>query len=206
MGQCTIVSIYEVDETQATGGWAGQGSLVAPNVVLVHPPLSRRIAEEKGPIRLRVGIVPGEDPRTSSSFAEVIDVEGKPYVPWREDPTTDQVIVALELRTPAQSPEYEIPGLDSECSPEDNFRVAAEHVKQLSQRDWRHPEWSEPEPEPEPLERKPEPPEPEPEPEPPEFEPEPPEFDLPETAPPPMAPGPGAPTINIACLIHPKFC
>jgi hypothetical protein len=198
--------VYETDETGTTTAWAGQGSLVAPTLVLVHPPLSSRIAAGACSARFRVGIVPSDTETTSSSFAEVIDVEGEPYISWKGDIETDRVIVALELGTPSQSPEYEVPGLESNRSSEDNFRIMAEHLKELAQSDWCFPARSGPEqrsgPEPE-LEPRPEPGAPEPEP----GAPKPglPEFGFP-GHPPTAAPERGAPKINIACLIHQKFC
>lgn len=133
MVQRTIVSIYEVDEWSATGPWVSQGSLVYSSLVVVHPPLSNQIATGKGPARTRVGILPGEGAPVSQEFSEVIDVWGKPRVLWVED---DLSIVVLELRRPALSPVYEIPGVDWTKPQEDNFRVAAIHLKEISSKDW----------------------------------------------------------------------
>src|SRR5262245_12488588 len=65
------VAVYGVDETGATSVPLGSGTLIAPQLVLVHPPLSRQLASGENTKRLRVEItVAGSDPGT----AEVIDV------------------------------------------------------------------------------------------------------------------------------------
>lgn len=134
MAQRTIVSIHEVDECAATGPWVGQGSLVNPGIVLVHPPLSNRIVAEEGPQRLRVGIYVAERDEGSSGIAEVIDVSGEPHVLWQStDP--GMAIVALELHRDAQSPKCEIPGVHWTNHNNHDFHKIAKYLQDQSNND-----------------------------------------------------------------------
>lgn len=135
MEQRTIVSIYEVDEWATTGPWAGQGSLVNPGIILVHPPLSDRIVEGKGPKRLRVGIFPSQELPGSAQVVEVIDVWGEPHI-LRQSPPEGPAVVALELRTPARSPENKIPDVEWTAHNERDYPAIAEHLRTLSQSDF----------------------------------------------------------------------
>lgn len=135
MVQRTIVSIYEVDEWAATGPWVGQGSLVNSGIVLVHPPLSSPIAAGEGPTRLRVGVRPAVEDSASGEFVEVIDVYGTPRTLW-QDAAAGLALVALELRTPALSPVYTVPGVVWTDHDRNHFRKIAEHLQDLSTSDW----------------------------------------------------------------------
>lgn len=108
MAKQTIVSIHEVDEAGLTGPRVGEGSLIAPLWVLVHPPLSvalsADIAAEKGPMQLRVGL--RSDP-AAGPLIEIIDAQeavvfgalepDRPGGPARP-------LVGVKLRTQAVSP------------------------------------------------------------------------------------------------------
>lgn len=135
MAHRTIVSIYEVDEWATTGPWVGQGSLVNRGIVLVHPPLSDKVIGGQGPKRLRVGVFPSQEDTYPGQFVEVIDVWGEPQV-LRPEATDTPALVALELRTPAQSPQYNVPDVDWTMHSEENFQTIAEHLQALSERDW----------------------------------------------------------------------
>lgn len=134
MAQRTIVSIYEVNESAATGSWVGQGSLVNPGIVLVHPPLSNRIVAKEGPQRLRVGIYVAERDEGSSGIAEVIDVSGEPHILWQStDP--EMAVVALEMSRRAQSPKSEIPEVRWADHNEHDFAKIARYLQDQSNSD-----------------------------------------------------------------------
>ena len=137
MADRTIVSIYEVDEWAATGPWAGQGSLVNPGIVLVHPPLSDRIVGGEGPKRLRVGIFPSQQDSPTGQFVEVLDVWGEPRVLRSivEAGAEGATIVALELRMPARSPVYRIPEIDWTKHDEDDYEAIARHLRSFHSED-----------------------------------------------------------------------
>jgi hypothetical protein len=129
MTKGTRVVIYRVDDAGGTGARVGRGSLVDPMLVLVHPPLSDRIAQRQGPRRLRVGIVsPGED-----GDVEVIDIE---EVHSEPGPSAAETLVGLELKWPASAPTDEVAGIEDDRMPavdgdrRDAIRTAAlEHVQ-----------------------------------------------------------------------------
>lgn len=73
MAKHTIVAIYEIDSTGATGARVGEGSLVDSELVFVHPPLSERIADGCGPRRLRLGIRSDFDGIPFVAVADAID-------------------------------------------------------------------------------------------------------------------------------------
>jgi hypothetical protein len=132
MVERTIVSIYEVDEWATTGPWVGQGSLVNPGIVLVHPPLSDRIVGGEGPKRLRVGIFPSQHDTPTGQFVEVLDVWGEPRVLRKkavEGAAEGAAVVALELRTPARSPVYQILELDWTKHDENDYEAIARHLR-----------------------------------------------------------------------------
>lgn len=107
MAKHTFVSIYEVDRAGVTGVQVGEGSLVEPRWVLVHPPLSTRIDAGKGPNRLRVGIRSNVE---EGPAVEVIDGQEEPRVIRGEESV--EPLVGLELRTEAASPVEVMNGLD----------------------------------------------------------------------------------------------
>lgn len=134
--QQTIVSIYEVDEEGTTGPWIGQGTLVLPQLVLVHPPLSAQIANGKTVQQSRVGIcAPTTEAflgaRATAKTVEIIDVIGQPRVFWTEE-ASGQVLVGLDLRTPARSPVDKLPNIDSETPAEQGFKKSALHLQRIS--------------------------------------------------------------------------
>jgi len=100
----TLVSVYKVDDDGATGSWLGSGSLIHPPIVLVHPPLSRDLADNCDSISLRVGIASSAP---ESYSVEVIDAR-------LADVWTDgerEALVALELVRPSASPVEPLPTL-----------------------------------------------------------------------------------------------
>jgi hypothetical protein len=99
MGKQTTVLIYQVDSAGVTGVQVGEGSLVEPRLILVHPPLSYALADDHGPDRLRVGI---RSEAERSPAVEVIDGRESPKVIGRT--ASDLPLVGLELRTAAASP------------------------------------------------------------------------------------------------------
>jgi hypothetical protein len=92
----TLVLIYEVGDTGATGPQAGSGLLIGPELVLVHPPLGSGLAAPNAPA-LRVGLVTSAGDRPSF---EVIDVAR--VLVSRAD--TERQLVALVLNRPTTSP------------------------------------------------------------------------------------------------------
>lgn len=134
MAQRTIVSIFEVEEGAATGPWVGQGSLVNPGIVLVHPPLSNLVVAGEGPKQLRVGMYIAEGHAGSGGIAEVIDVSGEPRVLWQStDP--QMAVVALELNRKAQSPQCEIPEVRWTDHNEHDFEKIARYLQDQSNSD-----------------------------------------------------------------------
>lgn len=95
----TIVSIYQVNGAGQTGLQVGEGSLVLPRSVLVHPPLSDQIATTGNPGELRVGISSKDGNRR---LVEVIDGLGPARV--LASTASTGALVGLELRTQANSP------------------------------------------------------------------------------------------------------
>lgn len=141
MVQRVIVSLYEVDEWATTGPWAGQGSLVEPTLVLVHPPLSNRIADGRGPMRLRTGItqvldVPGSDAATPGVLVEVIDVMGEPRVLRGSTSEQPAAVVGLELRTPARAVPERFPGPGPKMSQDEFLAQTAKYLQERSEDDW----------------------------------------------------------------------
>lgn len=93
----TQVSIYGVDETGATNARLGSGTLIDPVLVLLHPPLSRRLVGGEISMRLRVGTA---STGTEPGIVEVID-GGDIHVATNGD---REPLVALELLQPASAP------------------------------------------------------------------------------------------------------
>lgn len=93
----TLVSIYGVDETGATGAQLGSGTLIGPVLVLLHPPLSRRLAGSGNSTRLRVGIA-----RAGTAPHDVEVIDGSDIYQAVHD--SGEPLVALELRQPTSAP------------------------------------------------------------------------------------------------------
>lgn len=77
MAKQSRVVIYQVDGAGSTGARVGEGSLVDPRLVFVHPPLSDTIAGGRGPRRFRVGIRSDAD---GTPFVAVADGLEDPVV------------------------------------------------------------------------------------------------------------------------------
>ena len=93
----THVSVYGVDEAGATSALLGSGTLIDPVFVLLHPPLSQRLAGGENSVRLRAGIASnGTDP----GIVEVIDGDKLHVSPSH----TPEPLVALELLRPTAAP------------------------------------------------------------------------------------------------------
>lgn len=92
----TLVAVYEVDEDGSTGRFLGSGSLVRPELVLVHPELAHDLAGSSGR-RLRAGVA---SPTPGAAFVEVIDVRTA-HVAVDPEP---EPLVALELSRAAAAP------------------------------------------------------------------------------------------------------
>lgn len=93
----THVSIYSVDETGTTGAQVGSGTLIGPVLVLLHPPLSRRLAGGENSRRLRAGIAPAG---TTPAAVDFIDA-GEIHVATGDHP---EPLVALELLRSTSAP------------------------------------------------------------------------------------------------------
>jgi hypothetical protein len=101
----TMVSIYEVDDAGATGRWLGSASLVQPELVLVHPPLSDRLAgSDRAPASLRVGIVAQPD----AEGIEIVETRGT-HVGAADAGGSATPIVVLELARPSSFPPEPLP-------------------------------------------------------------------------------------------------
>lgn len=100
------MSLHKVDRAGMTGVQVGEGSLVEPRWVLVHPPLSTRIAAGKGPKQLRVGIRSDVE---EIRLVELSDGQEEPCVIRGDDSVGS--LVFLELRTEAASPVDVMDGL-----------------------------------------------------------------------------------------------
>jgi hypothetical protein len=92
----TLVSIYAVDDTGATGPQVGSGLLIGPELVLVHPPLGSELAAPNAPV-LRVGSVTSAGDYPSFEIVDVARV-----LVSRAD--TGRPLVALALSRPTTSP------------------------------------------------------------------------------------------------------
>jgi hypothetical protein len=105
----TLVSVYEVDDTGATGRRVGSASLVQPELVVVHPPLCHRLAgADPAPVRLRVGIVSLPD----AGGVEVIDTRGTNVAAAADTGSTAPPLVALDLARPSKAPVESLPAGD----------------------------------------------------------------------------------------------
>lgn len=105
----TLVSVYEVDDTGATGRRVGSASLVQPELVVVHPPLCYRLAgADPAPVRLRVGIVSLPD----AGGVEVIDTRGTNVAAAADTGSTAPPLVALDLARPSKAPVESLPAGD----------------------------------------------------------------------------------------------
>jgi hypothetical protein len=98
----TRAVIHRVHDGGITGAVIGEGNLVDRNLVLVHDPLRRKLAEGTGPRRLRLAIVEGSD----DGILEVRDAAATHIMPTGEP---DVTLVALELLIPSRAPIEEIP-------------------------------------------------------------------------------------------------
>lgn len=98
MAKQTIAAIYEVDASGMTGPRVGEGTLIAPLWVLVHPPLSVNIAAGTGPTRFRAGL--RSDPATGP-LIEIIDAEEAVVIGVT---AVGRPLVGVKLRTRAVSP------------------------------------------------------------------------------------------------------
>lgn len=122
----THVSIYSVDETGATGAQVGSGTLIGPVLVLVHPPLSRRLAGGENSMRLRVGIAPAGPPPNTVDFIDSSDI----HVATDDN---REPLVALELLQPTAAPiESLFPAGDSDGFAAD---ALAQHLASLPESD-----------------------------------------------------------------------
>jgi hypothetical protein len=131
MGKHTIVSIYEVDEAGGTGPQVGEGSLVAPRGVLIHPALSNAIADGHGPQKLRVGIrsANAADPRV-----EVIDGREAPQLLGVKKGVGP--LVGLELQVEAASQIDVIKGMWDGMTMEDLVELAVPVLASSSTEGW----------------------------------------------------------------------
>ena len=112
------VSIYAVRSNGSTGERKGSGALVDPGVVLVAPPLSRRLAGSSRQHRLRLGIA-----SSSGDDVEVLEVAGTTVARGR-----DGVLVLLETGTRAQSPCDDVAGLDGAADVEGLVAAGLAHL------------------------------------------------------------------------------
>jgi hypothetical protein len=94
----TVVSIYAQGEDGTTGPWVGSGLLLAPDLVVVHPPLDEELGADGDGPGLRVGIA------TPDGLVEVLDVV-------RTHVATGSTghDVALELSGPSAAPTPDLP-------------------------------------------------------------------------------------------------
>jgi hypothetical protein len=92
----TIVSIYEVGDSGATGRQVGTGLLIGPQLVLVHPPLDTELAAAGAP-SLRVGMAALID---GYHGIEIIDVENVLV----SSTDANRPLVALALRGVSVAP------------------------------------------------------------------------------------------------------
>lgn len=97
----TLVSIYRLDESGATGARCGSGTLIDATLVLVHPPLSEQLHGNTDSVGLRVGI---SSTAREPGIVEVIDV-----VSVHVSASGSAPLVALALLRPATSPTEPIP-------------------------------------------------------------------------------------------------
>lgn len=131
MAKKTTVSIYQVDSSGVTGAHVGEGSLVGPRYVLVHPPLNERIAAGFGTSRLRVGIW---SEANEDRAVEIVDGWQEARVIGEKDGVGS--LVGLELRTAVRAPVDVMKGLGNARSVQDVLDIAVPVLKSNDPNDW----------------------------------------------------------------------
>jgi len=131
MAKRSIVSIYEVDAAGQTGAPVGEGSLIAPFWVFIHPPLSKDIAAGLGPRRVRLGL--RSDP-ASGPLVEVIDGADEPTLIGVKESVGP--LVAVKLRVEAKSPYDEIRGLARAQSMDQLVEIAVSALESQGPDKW----------------------------------------------------------------------
>ncbi|PZS35189.1 MAG: hypothetical protein DLM59_03385 [Pseudonocardiales bacterium] len=122
MKTSTLVSVHQVDAAGATGSRVGGGSLIHRQLVLIHSPLSRQLAQGESAmtrLRLAIGSFDGHHP-----VVEVIDAD---EILIAETPGDDPV-VAVGLPRPASSPREPLAGLTADLTRDRLIEVLSQHM------------------------------------------------------------------------------
>ncbi len=135
MAKRNTVLIYEVDDTGMSGPQVGEGTLIKPRGVLVHPPLSHEIRTGSVSKRLRVEI---RSNNQETHPVELIDVKGDPHIIGENQGVGP--LVGLELSTPSTSPVDRMTGVSRARTAEKFVTFAAPRLTSDDPRVWNH--WS----------------------------------------------------------------
>jgi hypothetical protein len=132
----TVVSVYGVDASGATGARRGMASLIHPQLVLVHPKLSGDLAAQGGEsAALRVGIA---YPAGSGHAVEVIEVTSVHIEDPSVEPGADRLVALLLQRTVTGAVEPLVPA--TEPVPDVEGFVAAARRRLVAEHFVRKPE------------------------------------------------------------------